>query len=289
MKDIKEDKELNVLVIPDKVLLQGNKMTLKIGKKEGDQIYNKVVNDDYYAIAVSVKEDNMEGLYTESDLYNVGTLIRIDSIKSMKDFYQLMVETEERVEIEELTPEGMGFKATYRLIPDIVDIDEENQKDIVKHIKYLVSEISQNFKGSKAYVEHINKLDDLSKVIGYVYPYMRLTLEEQQELLEIRSLKDKSLRFLDILIEQKESIKFQMEMAAKFNEEMNKAHRENMLKEQLKAIQEELKDSQSGSGKKDYRELIEESEMPDEVKEIAIEEVNKLDRQGRRSINGSTC
>jgi len=283
MKDIKEDKELNVLVIPDKVLLQGNKMTLKIGKKEGDQIYNKVVNDDYYAIAVSVKEDNMEGLYTESDLYNVGTLIRIDSIKSMKDFYQLMVETEERVEIEELTPEGMGFKATYRLIPDIVDIDEENQKDIVKHIKYLVSEISQNFKGSKAYVEHINKLDDLSKVIGYVYPYMRLTLEEQQELLEIRSLKDKSLRFLDILIEQKESIKFQMEMAAKFNEEMNKAHRENMLKEQLKAIQEELKDSQSGSGKKDYRELIEESEMPDEVKEIAIEEVNKLDRQGPHS------
>jgi len=283
MKDIKEDKELNVLVIPDKVLLQGNKMTLKIGKKEGDQIYNKVVNDDYYAIAVSVKEDNMEGLYTESDLYNVGTLIRIDSIKSMKDFYQLMVETEERVEIEELTPEGMGFKATYRLIPDIVDIDEENQKDIVKHIKYLVSEISQNFKGSKAYVEHINKLDDLSKVIGYVYPYMRLTLEEQQELLEIRSLKDKSLRFLDILIEQKESIKFQMEMAAKFNEEMNKAHRENMLKEQLKAIQEELKDSQSGSGKKDYRELIEESEMPDEVKEVAIEEVNKLDRQGPHS------
>ena len=36
-----------------------------------------------------------------------------------------MVETEERVEIEELTPEGMGFKATYRLTPDIVDIDEE--------------------------------------------------------------------------------------------------------------------------------------------------------------------
>ena len=89
---------------------------------------------------------------------------------------------------------------------------------------------------------------------------MRLSIEEQQELLEIRSLKDKSLKFLDILIEQKESIKFQMEMAAKFNEEMNKNHRENMLKEQLKAIQEELKDSEGKSGKKDYKELIEDSQ-----------------------------
>ena len=41
-----------------------------------------------------------------------------------------MVEIVERVEIEELIPEGVGFRATYRLIPDIVDLDQENQKEI---------------------------------------------------------------------------------------------------------------------------------------------------------------
>lgn len=51
---------------------------------------------------------------------------------------------------------------------------------------------------------------------------MRLSLEEKQAFLETRSLQEKALKFLEILIEQKESIKFQMEMAAKFNEEMNK-------------------------------------------------------------------
>ncbi|MBV1730410.1 MAG: endopeptidase La, partial [Methanobacterium sp.] len=70
---------------------------------------------------------------------------------------------------------------------------------------------------------------------------------------------------------------------AKFNDEMNKKHRENMLKEQLKAIQEELNDSEGGSGRKDYREMIEESQMPPEVREVALEEVNKLDRQGPHS------
>ncbi len=283
MKAININKELSVLVIPDKVLVHETKMTLKIGKKIGSKIYNRVADDDFYAIALAVKEDNIEGLYSESDLYNVGTLIKIDNIKAMRDFYQIMVEIVERVEIEELIPEGVGYRAAYRLIPDIIDLDLENQKEILDHIKYLVSEISQNFKGSKAYVEQVNKLNDITKVIGYVYPYMRLSIEEEQELLEIRSLKEKSLKFLDILIEQKESIKFQMEIAAKFNEEMNKNHRENMLKEQLKAIQEELSDSEGKSGKKDYRELIEAANMPEEVKEVALEEVLKLERQGPHS------
>ena len=74
-----------------------------------------------------------------------------------------------------------------------------------------------------------------------------------------------------------------MEMAAKFNEEMNKNHRANMLKEQLKAIQEELNDTEGTGVKKDYRELIEEANMPDEVKEVALEEVLKLERQGPHS------
>ena len=287
MRDINVNKELSVIVIPDKVLVHETKMTLKIGKEVGSNIYKRVANDDYYAIAVAVKEDNAEGLYSESDLYNVGTLIKINNIKSMRDFYQIMVEIVERVEIEELIPEGANFRASYRLIPDIIDLDSENQKEILDHIKYLVSEISQNFKGSKAYVEQVNKFDDITKVIGYVYPYMRLSIFEEQELLEIRSLKEKSLKFLDILIDQKESIKFQMEMAAKFNEEMNKNHRANMLKEQLKAIQEELNDTEGKSGKKDYRDLIEESDMSEEVKAAALDEVLKLERLGPHSSEES--
>jgi ATP-dependent Lon protease len=74
-----------------------------------------------------------------------------------------------------------------------------------------------------------------------------------------------------------------MEMAAKFNEEMSKRNRENMLKEQLRAIQEELDDVEGGSGKKGYRELIEEANMPENVKEVALEEVTKLERQGPHS------
>ena len=283
MTEMNINKELSVLVIPNTVYLNKTDITLKISKKIGSEIYKRVAADDFYGIALAVHEGSTEGLYSEEDFYQVGTLIKIQNAKAMKDFYQLKMEIVERVEVDELIPEGTNYRATYRLIPDIMDLDPEDEEDILKHIKYLVSEISENFKGSKTYVEQVNKLDDITKIIAYVFPYMRISLEEKQALLEIRSLKEKSLKFLDILIEQKEAVKFQMEMAAKFNEEMSKRNRENMLKEQLRAIQEELDDVEGGSGKKDYRQLIEEADMPDDVKEVALEELAKLERQGPHS------
>jgi ATP-dependent Lon protease len=283
MDKINANEELSVLVLPDMVLLHETNMNLKIGKKHGSEIYNRVKDDDYYGIAVASKEGTPARYYAESDIYKTGTLIKVENAKEMRDFYHLKVEILERVQIKELIPDGINYRARYELLPDEIDIDPEDQAEMMKHVRYLVSEISENFKDSKSFVDQMNQLDDLRKVIANIYPYMRLSHEEKQALLETRSLKDKSLKFLEILIEQKESIKFQMEMAAKFNEEMNKKHRENMLKEQLRVLQDELTDAEGGHGKKDYRELIEEANMPPEVKEIALEEVHKLERQGPHS------
>ena len=282
MDEIKEKQELPVLVLPDMVLLHETNMNLKITKKMGKEIHKRVKDYDYFGIAVASKEGVPARFYAESDIYHTGTLIKIENAAEMRDVYHLKIEIIERVKIDELIKDGINYRAKYHLIPDINDLDQENQEEILKHVGYLVSEISENFKESKAYADQIKQMTDVNKVIANVFPYMRLSLEEKQDFLETRSLKKKSLKFLDILIEQKESIQFQMEMAAKLNEEMNKKHRENLLKEQLRVIQDELSESE-GTRKKDYRELIDESDMPDDVREIALEEVNKLERQGPHS------
>ncbi len=282
MQKIDINGELSVLVIPDTVLLPKTSMNLKISKEIGSEIYNRAAKDNFYGISLGVKE-GAGPPYVESDFYRVGTLIKIKNAKEQRDFYHISVEILEKVEIKEFISDGLDYRVKYQPISDLMDLDEEDQKEIINHIKFLVSEISENFKGSKTYLKKINQLTDLDEIMAYVFPYIRLSLEEKQEILEIHSLKEKSLKFLDLLIEQKESIKFQMEMAAKFNEEMNKKHRENMLKEQLKAIQDELNESQGTSSKKDYRDLIEEANMPEEVEKVALEEVNKLERQGPHS------
>lgn len=284
MNETNVNQELSVIVLPHTVYLHETDMNLKLNKKIGREIYHRASRDGFYAIALGVKEDNLRDLYVESDFHRVGTLVKIEKAKDMNDFIHLKIRVIERVEVEEFTNDNGNYRATYQLIPDINDLEEKDQEEILTHIRHLVKEISENFKGSKAYVDQMNHLNTITKVTAYIFPYMRLSTQEKQEFLEIRSIKEKGLKFLDILIDQKESIQFQMELAAKFNDEMNKKHRETMLKEQLKAIQEELDESEGKpGGKKDYRELIEEAQMPEDVKQVALEEVNKLDRQGAHS------
>jgi ATP-dependent Lon protease len=196
----------------------------------------------------------------------------------------LDVEVLDRVEVKNISREQDYYIAEYDICPDIDDLDKNSQKQMLEYIKKISVEISKGFIGAENYVEYINNIDDLEKIISFLMQFISISAPEKQELFEIRSRRKKCLMFLDILIKQKENIQFQMEINAKLSGEVNKQYREKMLREQLKAIQEELNEGkQSGNKKKDYLTLINESKMPEEVKEIAREENEKLENQGPNS------
>ncbi|HEY8805412.1 MAG TPA: endopeptidase La, partial [Clostridium sp.] len=115
--------------------------------------------------------------------------------------------------------------------------------------------------------------------------FMPLTNEEKYDLIEIQSLKERILKFMDYLLKQKEALKLQFEMAEKFTEKANKTYRESVLREQLKAIQNELNEGKSEGSKKDkdYLSKIEDAEMPVEIKNAALDEFEKLERQSESS------
>ncbi|MCK7537832.1 MAG: hypothetical protein MZV63_46205 [Marinilabiliales bacterium] len=69
----------------------------------------------------------------------------------------------------------------------------------------------------------------------------------------------------------RENINIRIEMARKVSDKVSKSNREAMLREQLKVIQEELNEGDgAGSGDGGYRERIENSKMPDEVRKKAL-------------------
>merc|ERR1711879_583689 len=128
-------------------------------------------------------------------------------------------------------------------------------------------------------IKSIEDFEEPSGLMYYIAPYLNISRSEKQELLEIQSVKERGLKFLDYLIKQKESIKIQAEMAQKFSDKASKSYRENILREQLKSIQDELNDGKS-SKKESLKDKIDGSDMPDDVREIALEEFEKLEAQG---------
>lgn len=277
LKDVR--KELAVVEIPNTVLLQGREMVLRVSQEVGNKLFNGTANDDYFGLALS--KENKE-------YYTIGTLVKVNSIKNVKGKFELSVDVLERIEVIDFIPTADGLRATYDLLPDINDLDADNRQEILAYIRELSTEVAKNFQGSDQVLEHLKEIDDITAMIAYIMPFINLSDEERQEFLEITSLKKKSLRFIDLFIEHKTAIEFQMELAAKMEQDVNQTYREQMLRRQLKAIQEELGEGQEGdSGKKDYADLIEKAKMPKDIMKVAMDEFKKLKRQNPSSAEAN--
>lgn len=285
MKDNHVKDELVIITMPGHVLFKGIKSTIKIKKSLGEKIYSRMKQDDNYAIVLLLKEGCNFEAYQEKDLYTIGSLVKIEKIDDSKITYDINVEVLDRVDVKNIRQEQGYYIGKYEMAPDIEDLDKNTQNQMLEYVKALTTEISGKFIGSESYIQYIQSMKDLEQLISYLMQFINISSFEKQELLEIRSRRKKSLKFLDILIKQKENIEFQMEMNAKLTGEVNKQYREKMLREQLKAIQEELNEGkQSESKKKDYLQLINESKMPEDVKEMAREEYEKLQNQNPNSM-----
>ena len=285
MKDNQVKDELVIIAMPGHVLFKGIKSTIKIKKSLGDKIYSRIKQDDNYAIVLLLKEGCDLETYREKDLYTIGSLVKIEKIVDSKITYDINVEVLDRVDVKNILQEQGYYIGKYEMAPDVEDLDKNMQNQMLEYVKALTTEISGKFIGFESYTQYIQSMRDLELLISYLMQFINISSFQKQELLEIRSRRKKSLIFLDILIQQKENIEFQMEMNAKLTSEVNKQYREKMLREQLKAIQEELNEGkQSESKKKDYLQLINESKMPEDVKEMAREEYEKLQNQSPNSM-----
>ncbi|MBI9098633.1 MAG: endopeptidase La, partial [Spirochaetaceae bacterium] len=255
-------------------IFPGSDNHIRISGLDLEGLFN--INEDEkekYAIALSMRKNfNMKDL-DEDDFYKVGTLVRIISNEKLQEGYKILTHGIERVQINNIKKHDGFYLTNFTLLLDEMDMERSNQQDLLTYIKDISREAARFFQGSEEIIKRIEEFQEPSKLMYYI------SRSDKQELLEIQSVKERGMKFLDHLIKQKESIRIQAEMAKKFSEKANKSYRENILREQLKSIQEELNEGKSGT-KKSLKDRIDGSEMPEDVREIALEEYEKLEAQG---------
>jgi ATP-dependent Lon protease len=270
--------------VSDTVLLPGMIQTLKLNRFSEREIEN-LADEGKVKIALLLKQNFNQNSLKEEDFYHVGVSFQINEIQKIERGYQIKIKILDRVEIKEINFEEDLINVEFEFAPDIVNITEKDQEEMVDYIKRVTKEISENFKGSEDFMVNVEGQKDLNKLIGFLTHFMPLSNEEKYDLIETQSIKDRGLKFMDYLLKQKESLKLQFEMTQKFTEKANKNYRESVLREQLKAIQDELNEGKGEGAKKDknYYNKIQEAQMPDEVKETALEELGKLESQSPNS------
>jgi len=276
--------ELIVIPLTQTVLFPESEAKIRVGKHLGKILNLQMGQGNDRALALSVKEGFRTDHMDEKKFFSMGTVIQLKSRTPQHDHDLFHVRVQTRVTIESIRVTEGNVLAKHVPAPDQIDMDLKSRDQMIAYIKKITYELSTHFKGSEPYVKDIEQIDTISGLMGYILPFVTISMEEKQHLLEIDSLKERGILFMDILLQHKEAIKLQIEMAQKFSDQANKNYRKAFLKEQLKHIREELdEDSPKSAGQKDYAELIEDADMPEDIKQVALDELSKLNEQGQGS------
>jgi ATP-dependent Lon protease len=277
-----KNQEFLVLPLTDIVVFPQTRTKLKVEKNAGELLAATVKQDGHaYAIALALREGLIPLECTREALYMVGCLLKVVSVEPADDGYLVDSYAYQKTEVTGLREKSGQFYATWIPVQDRLDIEESMRRALLTEIRQNVKEISSHFHGSEHFTSPIEKMDQIDQIIGYVMPFTPVPVAEKQAILETISARERGKAFLDLLVKLKENINFRIEMARKVSEKVNRSNREAMLREQLKMIQEELNEAEGlGSGDSGYRERIEQSKMPDEVRKKALSEVRKLETGG---------
>ncbi len=280
----KNNQEGMVIPISDTVLLPGVISILWVTKLSEEELEN-LEKEDIINIALPLKQNFSRKRLKEEDFYRVGVSFKVDEVEQTEKGYRLKIKVLNRVEMKSLRIGTDFIHAEYDICPDDIDLNEKSQAEMLGYLKKITHELSEKYTGSEQFMKVFDELKDLNSLMMYLSQFMPISNSEKYDLLETQSLKERSVKFIDYLIKLKETVELQLEMAERFSEKANKNYRETVLREQLKAIQEELNEGKGAGTKKDndYLSKIEEAGMPRDIKNTALDELNKLEAGGPNS------
>ena len=286
-----------VLPIADSVILPSVDAIIPLSDMN-DTLIERLGDGVTQALALPLKEGANGHKADPDDFHRIGLTFDVLSINDSTKGKYLHAKLMDRVTVEDIYQNGDIFYATYTLNPEEEDLDEKSSEEMVQYYKDILKEISTNFQNGEQYMHMLDGYKDLNSLIVYLSQFMRISPDEKYEYLKTDSQRQRSLMFLDALIKQKETIKWNAEVQEKLSDRYNKYYREQVLRQQLKEIQAELKaeegddgsEEASGEGgkkKKEYRARFEEAGMPDNIREAALEEVSRLEVLGEGSAEES--
>ncbi|MEP7287977.1 MAG: LON peptidase substrate-binding domain-containing protein, partial [Chloroflexota bacterium] len=271
--------ELPVLPLRGLVVYPQTAIPLTIGQARSVRLVDEAVAGDRLIALVAAQNPEQE-MPGPDEIYKIGTLAAIHRLFRAPDgTIRLLVQGIARIRIESYTSTEPYLKARVVAAPESAEVNIETEalmRNIVDQFTRLADLVPSI--PSELLTSTLNVEDPLQLVYA-IATYIRLSLADQQRILELDSTTDK-LRFLmGILNKELEVLELGRKIQTEAQSEIEKVQHEYYLREQLKAIQKQL-----GEGDEQiveiemFREKIEAAQMPEEARLEAQRELERLSR-----------
>ncbi len=267
-----------VLPLKNTVLYPGVSQALRVGREKSLKALQHAFQNNNWILTFT-QIDPSRNVEKESDLYSVGTLVRIESVRGNPESgYHIVVKGVNRVKRFSWKHTQNFYEAEFEKLEDFRNLDQVVEKTLLKSLKDLSVETLKLFVAqSQPVIEAVEGAEDLQELGYFVSAHADFPLNEKQGLLENSYLKERSMQILSLLQSLKENLSVQADIRQKLNTKFGQSQRQQILREQLKTIKEELGENGEGKAQEQYLKKIEELNLPTEALELAQAQVKRLE------------
>ncbi len=272
-------KEIPILPIKGGVVFPNLMVPLVVTTPSSQKLIDDALASKRIVGAVTQKKEDTEKPGPD-DLYGMGTACMIlKMIRTPDGNMRVLVQGLERVKILKYT------KTDPYLVAEVLVLKEEKREGVeVEALKHNVLSMFQEIVKNSPYLpdEFITvalNIGEPGKLADFIASYMNLKVEEKQEILEAVDPEERLRKLLPKLSRELEVIRLSTKIQQEVKSELDRGQREFILREQLKAIQKELgiKDEREAEIQ-ELREKIEAAGMPEEVKKVALKELDRFSK-----------
>jgi ATP-dependent Lon protease len=270
---------LPVLPLRDSVAFPDTMMPLAVGQERSIKLVNDVLGGNRMLVMVASKDADDEEPGPD-DLYRVGVVGVVARMLKVPDgTVRILVQCGQRVELGDFVATQPYLVARIKEAPDEV-IPSPELEALVRNVQTTFSRIIEELPYLPEELQlAVANVDDPAELAHMIAASLRVKTEDKQRLLEERNV-TKRLRLLsEILARELEMVEIGSRIQSQVQSEMDRGQREYFLRQQLRAIQEELGEvDEQEAEAQELRKLLEEAGLPEHVWKVAERELGRFER-----------
>ncbi|MBA2439764.1 MAG: LON peptidase substrate-binding domain-containing protein, partial [Thermoleophilaceae bacterium] len=255
---------LPVLPLKDSVAFPDTLTPLAVGQEHSVNLVNDVLAGNRMLVMVASRDGEIEKPAPE-DLYGVGVAGTVARMVKVPDgTLRILVHGAQRVRLGDFTQQEPYLVARVEEAPDVVSPSPELE-GLFRNVQSTFSQIIETVPYLPEQLQvAVTNLEDPAELAHMIAGALRIKTEERQELLEELSVAKRLRRLSELLARELELISIGSKIQSQVESEMEKGQREFFLRQQLKAIQEELGEvDEQQADAAELREQVEAADLPE--------------------------
>lgn len=269
--------EMPVLALRDVVVYPHMVIPLFVGREMSIRCLEAAMDNDKQIFLVAQKDAAVDDP-KEEDIYSVGTIATILQLLKLPDgTVKVLVEGTVRGKIAEYLQTDDYFVASVETAHSASLSESEQEVLIRSAVSQFEGYVKLNKKIPPEVLTSLNGIEDAARLADTMAAHMPLKLAEKQKVLEMNDVAER-LEYLMALMEGEiDLLQVEKKIRTRVKKQMEKSQREYYLNEQMKAIQKELGELDEAPDEFEaLNKKIADAKMPEEAKEKATSELNKL-------------